>query len=766
MLEPADARGLNIRYSAIILLISLLSGFAAFSGGTGYFRDTQAFLIVGVLALMVLAVSVGATVRIAKAHVAFAVLVLIYLISSTSSAWWAESLLETGLFLGYLAVFFLGANLVGGERRRLAMHALTIIGVAVAVFALYQFLIGHTAQVKMLRELGYKEEARQLAVMSSQAFGNFPSANSLAGWLILVIPVALGLMVSEIDFRVKLWSAFAGMTMVVALYFTFSRAALIALLFSLLAGFVLWAIRSDYGRRALLPAFLGSLTVGIGFIWFFFRFSADAFMNTFAGRAELWRAAAAMATDHPWFGVGPFGFGTALMKYQVGAAYSRYAHNSFLQAAAEIGWPGLLALLMVFGLVLARAWRLYKEADSATAWQRLGLIAGLMALMIHNIFDYSWYLPAVGLVFWWIAGLAVGDDRDAPSAGATPGTGRSLVALGIILAIIPFVVLIFSQSAATSVQSGYDHYFFSHVSRPGSARVEEGGRDLADDGSGHDVSDEMEAVHASFQSARRYFPYDSNIYDTYAGIIYKETTGGRGGSLSEAATLQRKAISLRPSWPFYHLRLAQIYKVSGKLKASRREYERAAALGAMDPRFSMEFGYFLFGLGDPKKALVEFEKAIALGRTYDRDYTSLDIASARGDQSEPLTNIGRAYIGAAYARVQLKEYAEATKALIEGKRLLGKTTDVLTAEGQVWERQGGFERAAVAYRAAYRKSARDNEVAPGVKAKPDADIIVRLAAVLEKAGREREALRRAREALSIDSKQAEARAVVGRLKAK
>lgn len=64
-------------------------------------------------------------------------------------------------------------------------------------------------------------------------------------------------------------------------------------------------------------------------------------------RIALFQQAFQMSIEHPWFGVGWYQFGSEQVRIAAdfqSAPYSRYAHNLFLNFAAELGWPITLAL--------------------------------------------------------------------------------------------------------------------------------------------------------------------------------------------------------------------------------------------------------------------------------------------------------------------------------------------------------------------------------------------------------------------------------------
>jgi O-antigen ligase len=106
-------------------------------------------------------------------------------------------------------------------------------------------------------------------------------------------------------------------------------------------------------------------------------------------RLAHWQAAADMARDDLWTGVG---FGN------YAAAYPRYAlinwpdalghaHNYYLNLLAEVGLPGLLAYLLFW---LAVVWQTIRAARRL-AWPERGVAVGLLAvwaaLAVHHLVD-------------------------------------------------------------------------------------------------------------------------------------------------------------------------------------------------------------------------------------------------------------------------------------------------------------------------------------------------------------------------------------------
>ena len=111
------------------------------------------------------------------------------------------------------------------------------------------------------------------------------------------------------------------------------------------------------------------------------------------GRLDGWRVAARLLAEHPLAGVGHGAYRAEFLRtklamasegqtFFVGHQRPSFAnvHNEYLETAAELGWPGLLALAWgVALLVLAarRGWRARERHDAALGWAGLGAIAVL-----------------------------------------------------------------------------------------------------------------------------------------------------------------------------------------------------------------------------------------------------------------------------------------------------------------------------------------------------------------------------------------------------
>ncbi len=305
-------------------------------------------------------------------------------------------------------IFDLQSSIYGG-----LVAALIVAGALQAALGLYQFVTQSGPP------------AFQILGRFLRAFGTFRQPNPFAGYLGLILPLALSLFwwacgrlrVPGRDSRAcgrrhgLLWAAITGgMTAVIAagaiaswsrgawigiaggvavvtalrsrraFGLTLAAAALIALFFMARGGLSGGALG---GRLAQIGEYLGGFDVT----------TVEVNDDNFAvvERVAHWVAAQRMIERTPWFGVGVGNYATvypqvALPRWQDPLGH---AHNIYLNTWAETGLPGLLTYILVWLLAAWRAIRLARDRQ-VRAFERavaLGVLGVIVHLTIHNLFD-------------------------------------------------------------------------------------------------------------------------------------------------------------------------------------------------------------------------------------------------------------------------------------------------------------------------------------------------------------------------------------------
>ncbi|MCC7496891.1 MAG: O-antigen ligase family protein [Bryobacterales bacterium] len=126
-------------------------------------------------------------------------------------------------------------------------------------------------------------------------------------------------------------------------------------------------------------------------------------------RLQLWRETLPLAAAFPLTGCGLGAFESAFMPFKRSAPLNtdNFAHNDYLQYAAELGLPGLALALLALYAVLAAALRAASHATPSARALALASLASMSALLLHSLVDFNSYIPGNAFAFAWVAGMAV-----------------------------------------------------------------------------------------------------------------------------------------------------------------------------------------------------------------------------------------------------------------------------------------------------------------------------------------------------------------------
>jgi hypothetical protein len=307
------------------------------------------------------------------------------------------------------------------------------VGAAASFLALAQALWIYPAAAAGLRAAGAPADRFVDAVLvrleAGRPSGPFILPAALAGFLAMTLPSTLCWVRQGRSRVVRAAAVVALLAQAAALALTRSLGGLLAAAAALALILVPRAPRRALAAAALVAV---AALAAAGFL-----FDRRAEIGAGPGRDPLslragnWRAAAAMIHDHPLAGVGPGGFATAYTGYlRAGMNETRFAHNSWLQIPACWGaWTivPLAALAAAFWHALRAALRL-QEAAAALA-------AGGTAFLLHNLVDFTLYLPAVAVTGACAVGLTLGAQRAAAPVGdprLPPAPGRLRRALAAL----------------------------------------------------------------------------------------------------------------------------------------------------------------------------------------------------------------------------------------------------------------------------------------------------------------------------------------------
>jgi hypothetical protein len=123
-------------------------------------------------------------------------------------------------------------------------------------------------------------------------------------------------------------------------------------------------------------------------------------------RYQVWTTAVDAFQSDPWRGIGPGSFEFYWDRHGEGQEFARDGHSVYIEEGAELGIPGVIALLAALGGLLwagiqARMqWRRRREIAAGSA-----LIAAFVVFLAYAGIDWMWELGAIGTLA--IGGVAV-----------------------------------------------------------------------------------------------------------------------------------------------------------------------------------------------------------------------------------------------------------------------------------------------------------------------------------------------------------------------
>ncbi|MBA2133681.1 O-antigen ligase family protein [Capillibacterium thermochitinicola] len=235
----------------------------------------------------------------------------------------------------------------------------------------------------------------------------FGGPNSLGTLIIMYTGVGLGFLLAK--GKPYAYFVFPFLTAsVCALLATQSRGAWVGF-----AGMLVLLMLLNYKKKITL-IFLVILLLAAGLLMinptlndrFLSIFSLDKGGNM--TRIHIWQASLNMIKDKPLQGVGLGVFPAVYLEYAPPAAKKEktfaFAHNIFLQMAAELGLPGFLLFSLAFAHTYFLAYKLTKSGNPFYQ----GIFASLVGVFIHQQVDLPIWKTNIGIGFWLLLGLAVG----------------------------------------------------------------------------------------------------------------------------------------------------------------------------------------------------------------------------------------------------------------------------------------------------------------------------------------------------------------------
>ena len=303
----------------------------------------------------------------------------------------------------YVLIYYLVVNNINSaaQIKRIVWVMLTS-AVMVTLYGFYQYLFGINISANEW------VDGEQFPDLKVRVFSTLENPNLLAGFLVtmMAIGASMGYKSKTMVGKVLLFGVVG--IFGACLILTYSRGAWLSLL-AVIGVYGLLCNRKIFWLFVLLPIamFLGHDAVLERIMSIMNPTDTSSTL-----RIALWESTIAMIEDKPFFGIGWVSYWLVYPEYDFFVNNPSikifHAHNMYLNIAAEIGIPGLLAFLgIMYGHVRLALSILRNSLESWSSGLMLGIIAAFGGIIINGLTDYVMFNIQLSMLYWLLNGLIV-----------------------------------------------------------------------------------------------------------------------------------------------------------------------------------------------------------------------------------------------------------------------------------------------------------------------------------------------------------------------
>ncbi len=345
----------------------------------------------------------------------------------------SESLKQSLLLVGFLCAYFLVVGLIRSTEwlTRCSVSAV-VSATLVSLYGLFTYFTGRAPQDDAWLD------SDLFGAITGRAYATLENPNMYGEYLVLIIPIAFGMLICRSGGMKKLHALFCLGVLGLGLVCSFSRGAMLGLVLAMVVFLLMWHRRAVFlvlGGIAAIPFLPLILPESVASRFLNVVNMAD---SSTSYRVGGWQASLAMLKDNLLAGIGLGGeaWGKIYPQYSLLAMESTpHAHNLFLQLVIDLGIMGLAAYLLFLFLLYQSGFtyfaRLSDEGlllpESLGAWDEPGSsdanrnirrtrtdlricaaapLCGVLAVLAHGMVENIWYNYRVYLMIWLVTGLA------------------------------------------------------------------------------------------------------------------------------------------------------------------------------------------------------------------------------------------------------------------------------------------------------------------------------------------------------------------------
>ncbi len=302
--------------------------------------------------------------------------------------------------------------------------------------------------------------------------------------------------------------------------------------------------------------------------------SSSFVTSSLKGRLEFWRVAFDLFKNKPIIGYGQGTYFSAYyIEYGMNEWYSRFTHNHYLQVLSELGLVGItLYLGFLWTGLKAVIYNSKKASKSIYFW---GMVASLVAFLLHIGVDFTWNFPAVTALFFFFLGVTTKEDKSEPFK-----VNKTISLVGIV-----FIILI------TGWQLGSTKLYMRAL-------------DL-------EQTESVESALSLTEKINKVYPISSFGQSYESDLLYQKYLKTQNqDDLSKSFLAAEKALKNAPYDAGINSKLAKLYQNTSDLDNAEKYYLIATRYSAYTLNSFIELGNMYIELGETENAEAIFLDAL------------------------------------------------------------------------------------------------------------------------------------------------------------
>lgn len=336
--------------------------------------------------------------------------------------------------------------------------------------------------------------------------------------------------------------------------------------------------------------------------------------------------------DYPLRGLGGHAWSSIYFKYQSAPYSTTEVHNHFLQVWIETGIIGFLLFVGIWLTLLFTCYRLYRGATPEQKVLAAGIVAGVLAVVAHSVYDFTLSLGAIGIFVFGLMGVTRSFVTAPAAVTGRGGVYKPVLAITVALVMVIFVTrLLIAQGAIDEGADGMRSGRFDQAISAFERAVRHDPYDsqfrlfLADAYEAKGMTTQnmnyLRKAKEQYEAALKYNRYNPRFAHTLGGFLI------RIGDFDRGLDYLRRTIELHPKFVGHHriyadaaLSVARFFLGEKDQANAQRYLERVfaaqqEALNRHGEELSLSFsvGQAHFMLGDSEQAITYLERALNVG---------------------------------------------------------------------------------------------------------------------------------------------------------